>query len=216
MKFNLADNAFTRALSKIFDLACLNVLWVICSIPIFTIGASTTALYSVMLKLVRNEEGYIFRGYMKAFKENFKQSTVIWLLILAMGAVWWIDYNFAGLIGGGAGTALRLIFLAMGILLLAVFIYVFPLTARYENSVKATLKNALLLSVAKLPYTILFFVIAVGAGIVSLWNVMTFLIAVPFWVFIGVSVVVWINSRLFRRIFQVFEEQEKDEVDSVR
>ena len=87
MRFNLMDNVITRALSKICDMICLNVLWVICSIPIVTIGASTTALYTVMLKMVRNEEGYIFRGFFKAFKENFKQSTIIWLIVAALGGL---------------------------------------------------------------------------------------------------------------------------------
>ena len=70
MKFNLADNAVTHALSKICDMVCLNIMWLICCIPVVTIGASTTALYSVMLKMVKNEEGYIFRGFFKAFKEK--------------------------------------------------------------------------------------------------------------------------------------------------
>ena len=69
MRFNITDNVIVRALNKICDMVCLNVLWLICCIPVFTIGASTTALYTVMLKMVKNEEGYIFRGFFKAFKE---------------------------------------------------------------------------------------------------------------------------------------------------
>ena len=103
MKFNLMDNVVTRALTKICDMICLNVIWLICCIPIVTIGASTTALYSVMLKMVKNEEGYIFRSFFKAFKENFRQSTVIWLLFVLVSVIWWIDFNFAGALGGQAG-----------------------------------------------------------------------------------------------------------------
>ena len=62
------DNVVTRALTKICDMICLNIVWLICCIPIVTIGASTAALYSVMLKMVKNEEGYIFRSFFKAFK----------------------------------------------------------------------------------------------------------------------------------------------------
>ena len=82
MRFNWTDNVVMRAIGKIGDLICLNVLWLICCIPVITIGASTTALYTVMLRLVRNEEGYIFRGFFKAFKLNFKQSTIIWIILL--------------------------------------------------------------------------------------------------------------------------------------
>ena len=87
MRFNITDNVIVRALNKICDMCCLNVLWLVCCIPVFTIGASTTALYTVMLKMVKNEEGYIFRGFFKAFKENFKQSTIMWLILLVLGIV---------------------------------------------------------------------------------------------------------------------------------
>lgn len=208
MRFNLMDNVVMRALSKICDMAFLNVLWVICSIPIVTIGASTTALYTVMLKIVRNEEGYIFRGFFKAFKENFKQSTVIWLIIAVFSVLCWLDFRIAGMMGAGVGDVLRIIFMIVGFLLLSVTIYVFPLTARYENKISATLKNALILTIAKLPYTVLMVAVVVVAVIASLWNTMTLMLAVPLWFLFGVSLIAWVNSYLLRRVFTVFEPEE--------
>ena len=210
MRFNLMDNVITRALSKICDMICLNVLWVICSIPIVTIGASTTALYTVMLKMVRNEEGYIFRGFFKAFKENFKQSTIIWLIVAALGVVWWIDYRVSGLMGQGISDVFRIIFLLLGFLLLSVIIYVFPLTARYENSISATFKNAIILTVAKLPYTFIMVAVLVIAVLASLWNTMMLMMALPLWFIFGVSLIAWVNSYLLRRVFTVFEQEEED------
>ena len=210
MRFNLMDNVITRALSKICDMICLNVLWVICSIPIVTIGASTTALYTVMLKMVRNEEGYIFRGFFKAFKEIFKQSTIIWLIVAALGAVWWIDYRVSGLMGQGISDVFRIIFLLLGFLLLSVIIYVFPLTARYENSISATFKNAIILTVAKLPYTFIMVAVLVIAVLASLWNTMMLMMALPLWFIFGVSLIAWVNSYLLRRVFTVFEQEEED------
>lgn len=210
MKFNLMDNVITRALSKICDMICLNILWVICSIPIVTIGASTTALYTLMLKIVRNEEGYILRGFFKAFKENFKQSTIIWLILAAMGALWWVDYRVSGLMGEGISDVFRIIFLLIGFLLLSVTIYVFPLTARYENSISATFKNAIILTVAKLPYTLLMAAVLVIAVLASLWNTMMLMLALPLWFVFGVSLVAWVNSYLLRRVFTVFEQEEED------
>ena len=210
MRFNLMDNVITRALSKICDMICLNVLWVICSIPIVTTGASTTALYTVMLKMVRNEEGYIFRGFFKAFKENFKQSTIIWLIVAALGVVWWIDYRVSGLMGQGISDVFRIIFLLLGFLLLSVIIYVFPLTARYENSISATFKNAIILTVAKLPYTFIMVAVLVIAVLASLWNTMMLMMALPLWFIFGVSLIAWVNSYLLRRVFTVFEQEEED------
>ena len=74
-----------------FDLILLNILWLLCSVPFITIGASTTALYSVTLKMAANEEGYIIRGFWDAFKKSFKQSTLVWLILLAVGAVLGMD-----------------------------------------------------------------------------------------------------------------------------
>ena len=210
MRFNLMDNVVMRALSKICDMVFLNVLWVICSIPIVTIGASTTALYTVMLKLVRNEEGYIFRSFFRAFKENFKQSTLIWLIIAAFSVVWWVDFRIAGMMGAGVGEVLRIIFLIVAFLLLSVTISVFPLTARYENKISATLKNALILTIAKLPYTLLMVAVVVVAVLASLWNTMMLMIALPLWFLFMVSLIAWINSYLLRRVFTVFEQNEDD------
>ena len=210
MRFNLMDNVVMRAMGKICDMFFLNILWVVCSIPIITIGASTTALYTVMLKFVRNEEGYIFRSFFKAFKENFRQSTVIWLIIAAFGALWWVDFRIAGMMGAGIGDALRIIFLIIGFFLLSVTIYIFPLTARYENKIAATFKNALILSIAKLPYTLLMVIVFAAAVLLSLWNTMTLMLAVPIWILFGVSLIVWINSWLLRRVFTVFEKDEEN------
>lgn len=210
MRFNLMDNVVMRAMGKICDMFFLNILWVVCSIPIITIGASTTALYTVMLKFVRNEEGYIFRSFFKAFKENFRQSTVIWLIIAAFGALWWVDFRIAGMMGAGIGDVLRIIFLIIGFFLLSVTIYIFPLTARYENKISATFKNALILSIAKLPYTLLMVVVFAAAVLLSLWNTMTLMLAVPIWILFGVSLIVWINSWLLRRVFTVFEKDEEN------
>lgn len=208
MRFNITDNVIVRALNKICDMVCLNVLWLICCIPVVTIGAATTALYTVMLKMVKNEEGYIFRGFFKAFKSNFKQSTIIWIILLLLGIVCWIDFRVAGVISGTAGIVLRSIFLLVGVVLFSVMIYVFPLTARYENTIRATFRNAVILTVGKLPYTILMIAVTVGTVIMSLWNTATLMFALPLWFLIGGSLIAWINSYILRRVFLVFEDNE--------
>lgn len=208
MRFNMMDNVVVRALSKLGDMICLNVMWLICCIPIVTIGAATTALYTVMLKLVKNEEGYVFRGFLKAFKTNFKQSTVIWLIILILGIVWTVDFRVAGLMPGTAGIVLSAIFLVLGFILLSVMLYIFPLTARYENSIKATFKNALILTVAKLPYTLAMVVIVVVAVVVSLWSTVTIVFALPIWLIIGGALIAWANSYILRKVFVIFEGDE--------
>lgn len=216
MKFNLTDNVVMRALSKICDMICLNIMWLVCCIPIVTIGASTTALYTVMLKFVKNEEGYIFRGFFKAFRSNLKQSTLSWLIFLALGAVWFVDYRLTGVMPGTAGTVMSVIFLMIGFFLLALMIYVFPLTARYENNIRNTFKNALILTVARLPYTLLMIAVIVVAVVASLWNTATVMFALPLWFLIGGALIAWVNSYILRKVFLIFEDNEsKTEEESV-
>lgn len=73
MRLDVTDNPVISGMSRIFDMMCLNVLWLVCSLPIFTIGASTTAMYTVMLKVVKNEEGYIVKGFLRHLKRILKE-----------------------------------------------------------------------------------------------------------------------------------------------
>ena len=187
MRGDVTDSGIMRVLSKICDIVCLNVLWLVCSLPIITIGASTTALYTVMLKLVKNEEGYIFKGFLHAFKLNFKQSTIIWLILLLCGGVCFVDYRISEMM--------------LAFFLISVTIYSFALTARYENTIGATLKNALLLTVAKLPYTILMTALTVGAVVLSWWNTGILMLTIPVWILAGTGILAFINSCILRRVF---------------
>ena len=84
--FNM-DNKFFVFMGRVADLILLNILCILCCIPIVTAGASITALYYVTLKMARDEESYIIRSFFRSFKQNFKQSTLIWILMLAAGVL---------------------------------------------------------------------------------------------------------------------------------
>lgn len=213
---NWLDNGVTRFLGKVADFMILNILWIVCSIPIITIGASTTAMYSVMLKLVKNEEGYIAKGFLKAFKDNLKQSTLIWLLYLIFGIVIAVDFRLLGIMNPSIRTAIQVFLIFMSILLISMGIYGFALQARYENTVKNTLKNALILTVAKMPYTLLMLVITVAPVIITFLTVRTLLLGSLLWILLGVAVVVWLNSIILRKVFLIFEDaEEPDETEKV-
>ena len=138
MRFNITDNVIVRALNKICDMVCLNVLWA----DLLHSDCNDWCVYHSFIHSYAengaNEEGYIFRGFFKAFKSNFKQSTIIWIVILLLGIVCWIDFQVAGMIPGTAGLVMRSIFILVGFILLSVINYIFPLAARYENSIRAT------------------------------------------------------------------------------
>ena len=206
MNFNWIDNPIKRGMGRMADFIILNLLWVVCSIPIITIGASTTALYTVMLKLVKNEEGYIAKGFLKAFKENFKQSTIMWIIFLLISIVFVVDFASIKLMSDKIGGILQILFLFMGALLAAWMVYAFALQARFVNTVKNTLKNAMILVFAKLPFTVLIVLLTVGPVLVTFLTVRTLVIGVMVWFFAGVSLVAWLNSYLLRFVFKKLEE----------
>ncbi len=178
MNFNWIDNPIMRGMGRLADFIILNLLWVVCSIPIITIGASTTALYTVMLKLVKNEEGYIAKGFLKAFKENFKQSTIMWIIFLLISIVFVVDFASIKLMSDKIGGILQILFLFMGALLTAWMVYAFALQARFVNTVENTLKNAMILVFAKLPFTVLIVLLTVGPVLVTFLTVRTLVIGV--------------------------------------
>lgn len=149
------DSPVMRFLNRLGDLMILNFLMIVCCIPVVTAGAAFTAMHYVLLKIVRGEEGYLLRGFFKSFRENFKQATLIWLMMLLVVAVYMGDsliFNYSGL---EFPKALVVTVVAIALLLLMIAVYIFPLQARFENTVKNTLKNAAILAFVNLPRTIL-------------------------------------------------------------
>lgn len=211
MNFNWFDNPIMRGMGRIADFIILNLLWIVCSIPIITIGASTTALYTVMLKLVKNEEGYIAKGFLKAFKENFKQSTIMWVIFLLLGILFVVDFVVIRLMPNIVGGILQMFFLFMGLLLIAWMVYAFALQARFVNTVKNTLKNALILVFAKLPFSVLIIIISIGPVFATFLTFQTLMVGIMVWFFAGVSLVAWLNSFLLRIVFRKLEESEEQE-----
>ena len=206
--FNM-DNKFFVFMGKIADLCMLNLLCIICCIPIVTAGASLTALYYVTMKMVRNEEAYIFRSIFRSFKQNFKQATVINIIMLAAAALLYIDTNIAGKMGQPAGKILGMIFAAFTLLYVMILLYVYPLLAKFYNSVKNTFKNAILMAIRHLPYTILMLLICACPILIlfipSFQIQMSLIMLV---ILFGPAVIAYGNSHFFVRIFDKYIPEE--------
>lgn len=133
-------------ITKITYSAYLNILWFLCCIPIFTIGASTTALFYVTLKMAKNEEGNITRAFFRSFKENFKQGTIIWLILLIVGIVLGVDgYALYHLRFTNAfWTIITAIFIIAVAAYVIILMYIFPLLSRFQNTTMAMFKNSIM------------------------------------------------------------------------
>lgn len=200
------EHPFFDWMGRIGDWMILNVLFVITSFPVITIGMSATALYKVALRRVRGESRYAAREYFQACREEWKQSTKLWLLFLITGGILLFDILYSK-------NLWKILNIAIGILAALwcfTFSYAFPLQARFQNSMKNTLLNALLLSFRNLPFTIVIVLLnAVPAVCIVMGEFIT-MIAMPIFCVIGFSLIVGINSMLFTKIFRVFEEKENE------
>ena len=203
MRFLDIDSPLMQALSKVADLMILNLLTLVCCLPIFTIGASLTAMNYIALKIVRNEECYIVRGFFKSFKENFKQSTLIWLLLLVLIITLASDFFIINSSGMEINAIIQGFITVVAILLVFTMLYVFPVQARFRNTIKGTLKNALLMSIVQFPKTVLMLVVYLIPVILFLFVYQV----IPIVLLFGLSVPAWVSAKLNNKLFKTLEEK---------
>lgn len=201
------DSPVMQFITKIVNAVYLNILWFICSLPVFTIGASTTALFYVTLKMAKNEEGNITKAFFHSFKENFRQGTLIWMILLALGIILGIDgyvlyhMRFENVFW----TLCSAIFILALAAYVIILMYIFPLLARFNNTVFAMFKNSLMIGMRFLFCTVLMAVIYFAMAFVII-NVFT-----PAVIF-GEGLCAFLCSCLLSNILLMC--QEKSEPDS--
>jgi len=195
-------------LSRIADIIILNLLFIVCSLPIFTIGAAWTALYYVTVKMVKNEESYIWKDFFKSFKQNFRQATIIWIINLIVLAFFITDIS---IIYGGYRESVPTVFLVLlivvGFLILAEMTYVYPVLSHFDNTIKNTLRNAFLLSLGNLPYTVVFIIVSIIPALIFLLPSGVYLIPLVF--FAGFSLPAFLCSIGWKKIFLKLEPSEE-------
>ena len=191
-------------MGKVADLFILNILCLICCIPIVTAGASITAMFYVTIKMVKNEESYIIKSFFKSFKQNFKQATVINLIMLVLAVILYVDMSIVKQMGQPLGQIMNIIFLAFSVLYVMVFLYIYPVLAKFYNSTRNTFIYAVLMSVRHLPYTVLMAVICACpvllASFAPTFNVQATIILIC--LVIGGAVVAYCISFFLVKIFE--------------
>lgn len=207
--FNL-DSPLMQFLTKLANLMILNLLTILCCIPIFTAGAAITALYYVTIKMARGDDPYIVRSYFKSFKENFKQATIIWLIMLALIFVIAMDWRVIYvMMEGTAATVMKVVIFVVTAFLLLTGLYIFPVLSRFENSIKNTIKNAFLISILNLPRSVLIVLI----HLIPVAAVLLTIQALPFVFLLGIPVVAYLASKLYAKMFKRFEPEEENAGD---
>lgn len=205
------NKGFWGVVSKLTDLVVLNVIFLISCIPVFTIGAAVTALYGITKKMNENKEGYILRSYFKLFKENFKQSTVMWIILLAILVISATDMYIGTFFMTGTTQALF-----NGLMILTIIIvifvaqYAFTLQSTFENTVKNTMKNAFIISITHLPWTIIITILTLSPFLAIAFLTKFLGIEVFVMLLIWFSGVAYINSFMFNKIYRKYMPEEKN------
>ena len=207
------DSPVMRFLTKLCDLMILNFLCVICCIPVITIGASVTALYSVNLKMARGEESYIIKSFFKSFKENFRISTTIWLILAVIGVLFYFDYKAIAFLPDSMRTLFYTVVGAAGLIYLLFLVYIFAYIARFENTIKNTMKNTILIAIGNLPYSVLLVGIPVCCVVLTFLNNTTFVYGTLVWILFGFSGISYLSSIYFRKIFEKYEPKDEEETE---
>ena len=197
------DSKFMEIFGRITDLVLLNILFVITCLPIFTIGASLSALYTMTFRLMREEYSGIIRSYFRAFRENFRQGTILWLLlVLAAGPALYYLYVLFSL-----DSLLRHLGFLFGILALLCAMtasYVFPWISQFENTTAQALKNALILSLSRLPRTAAILVINALPLITWFFSPELFIQVSFLWVALYFAAAAYMNTGILWHVFKPY------------
>lgn len=204
------DGRIMNFLSRLGDMFILNILYLVCCIPIITIGAATTALYYNTLKMAENRESYVWKDFIKSFKQNFRQATIIWLMILVVVGVLAADFLLLGGMGQAISSVVAIVAIVLGIFLIMIGVYVFPVLARFDNTVKNTVKNSLIMAVRHLPSTIVIVLIHGLPLLLAFVSLQAFVKGILVVLVFTVSILAYFESKLFSRVFSHYYPKNED------
>ena len=156
------ENRLFRIAEKAVNLIKLNILWILFSLPLVTGGAALCALHVTAVRIMKEEEGYVFRDFLAVFRSKLRLSLKLWIPLLAAASVLWLDDMFWRNVEGNFADGMRVIVLV---------VYLFPLAARMETTARLAYRNGILLLFKYLPQSIyLLFITGLFLAAGLLWT----------------------------------------------
>lgn len=200
------DNPFIQLLSRVGDMIIVNFLCLLCSLPIITAGAAISASHRIMQDIVLDNEGPIFKTFFRVFKENFKQATIVWLVLLVVIAALVCDFVLIYFFVSDIIQSLMYVLTgAVALIVFGIVLYMFPLLTRYRNSLKDHLRNAMVLMIVHLHRTIGMMLLH-ALPVIILWlSYNVFLQTLIFWLFIGCSFTFYMDTVILKKVFTQLE-----------
>lgn len=203
------ENRFWVFMEKVMNAVLISLLWLLCSLPVVTMGAATAAVFQFTLHSVRDEEGYVWNGFFKAFRQNFRQATVLWLIQAAVGAFLVLDIRLCLYLS--IPEAVRMaVLIVLGCISLVwgiTAMYMLPILACFQVTVRQVLHDAFVMAVGNLPVSLLILAVYGGFAVLALLR--------PFAAVFCVGLAIFVSSYLFyfvfRRYMKPWEQKEAEE-----
>ena len=205
--FNV-DSGFNRALTKIADMVLLSFYWLICCLPIVTIGASTTALYYACMKN-HLEEGTNTRNFFHAFIRDLKQSLALELIVVVVAGLLVVDLYVLPQMNIPLGGLVQIILTVCAVIGIAMLSYLFPLLARFETTMIRRFQNAIFMSLMNFQYTLLIVAVNCVPLLVLVLMPDLFVAVIPLVALVWPGAAALINAKFFLKIFAQYERQEE-------
>lgn len=226
MSQELKKNRLAKGLDVFGNLFILNIVFVLFSLPVVTIGASVTALYSVTLKMVRGEEGGIFKSFVAGFKANFKKATIVWMITLVFGGIIYVEMllcmNNSTLLEAipvlkQMSNGISWFYLVLVVIELAVIglgsPFLYPLIARYDNGLKNTIKNSFLVAISNFGSWIKIFIAWFAPIFFTLKIEVLFLFTWYMWIFLFPALIAYGTSFTCRRVFDKISKTQEENAE---
>ncbi len=202
MRIFSPDSPFSKAMDLVGDLILLNLCFLLCALPVVTAGASFTALYTATLAIAEGRDGNVVRRFFRGFRRNFVQATLIWAVMVLGAGMLFLFYRLIL----GLNVSFRFWLLAVLVLFCIVYIMVlnmvFPLLAKYENTVPGTLKNALALGLSHPFHILVMTAVTVFPLLLPAAGEELFMRGMILWILIAFSASAQINSFIVKRVFK--------------
>ena len=208
--FNM-DNSLWRFLGRLADVMILNIVFLITCLPVVTIGAAWTSLSYVTLKMSRDEESYIVKSYFKAFRQNFRQATAIWGTALVAMFIFYMDFHIIRSMNPSMAQAMFLLLAAIAMLAALTLLYVFPVLAKFDNTILNTIKNAFFMAIGNLPRTLLMAAVIVGSVVLTFLSQQTIAVGMLVWIMVGFALIAFLNAHILVKVFDKYIPQEEED-----
>ena len=207
------QNPIMIFMEKVFNMMLANVLFLLCSIPVITMGAALTGMIQVIQDQIYNEDQPVLRRFFGAFRENFRQATIAFLFSvvfffgMACNALMVMTY-----LRGWMAQILYIVLGVLSVLVFSILSYLFPLMVRYHNTLRDHFNNSLILTVVKLPRTILMVFLNLLFLLIPFFSFQIFLATLVFWLIIGFSFIAYSDTRILVPVFKQMEEKDTVEL----